>query len=255
MFSDERRQKIIELLKESGYVQVADLAKHFIISEATIRRDLEHLKKAGLARRTYGGAAIIEGINSEIPLTVREEERVKEKEIIALLGARLIKEGDVLVVDSSSTCAKLIPHLHAKKPATVITNNPKTAIDLSKNNHIKVYCTGGHLRNSSLSFIGESARHMVSSFMVDWLFFSCRGASFTAGLTDPSEEEAELKRTMLANAKKRVVLLDSKKFDRNGFARICDFTSIDYLITDEKPKKEWRKFLEKHNILVIYPQK
>ena len=185
MFSDERRQQIIHILNEQKFVSVPILAKTFFTSEATIRRDLDKLKKTGVLKRTYGGAILIEGMDAEIPLIVREEERINEKEAIAKTASHLINEGDIIIIDSSSTCAKLVPYLYMRKPKTVITNNPKTAIELTKSSNIKVYSTGGYLRASSLSYVGEPARNMISSFFVDALFFSCRGASIKHGSYRP----------------------------------------------------------------------
>jgi len=253
MYSDERRQKIVSMLETHKYVHVRDLADTFYTSEATIRRDLDKLSKTGILRRTYGGAALVEGIDAEIPLTVREEEHRAEKEAIARAASSLIKTGDVIIVDSSSTCAKLIPHLYAIKPQTVITNNPKTAIELTKSSHIKIFSTGGYLRSASLSYVGETARGMVSSFYVDTLFFSCRGASIQTGLTDPSEEEAELKRVMIDHAKTVVALLDSRKMRQNGFARIGGFENVDYVVTEAALGDEWTRFLTSQGVKILYP--
>ena len=252
MFSDERRVQIIELMKEKKFIGVPELASMFYTSEATIRRDLDKLKKSGIIKRTYGGAALVEGIDAEIPLMVREEERTSEKQLIAQIASKLIKEGDVIIVDSSSTCAKLIPHIYTNKPKTVITNNPKTAIGLSKSNNMKIYSTGGFLRSSSLSYVGEPARNMIASFFVDTLFFSCRGASIATGLSEPSEEEAELKRVMLAQSKIKVVLLDSYKMKQKGFARICDFSNIDYLVTEVRPSEKWMRYLHENDVKVLF---
>lgn len=253
MFSDERRQQIIDIVKQQKFINVPELAKKFYTSEATIRRDLDKLKKTGLLKRTYGGAVLIEGIDSEIPLVVREEERTAEKELIAKAAAELIREDDVIIIDSSSTCAKLVPFLAHKKPKTVITNSPKTAIQLSGNSNINIYNTGGFLRSHSLSCVGEAARNMISSLYVDTLFFSCRGASLTIGLLDPSEEEAELKRIMIKHARTRVVMLDSTKLKQTGFARICDFSDIDCIVTEERLSDEWTQHLSSCHVKILYP--
>jgi len=254
MFSDERRQQIIDLLKKKKFIGVPDLAKTFFTSEATIRRDLDKLKKSGVLKRTYGGAVLIEGLDSPIPLVVREDERTEEKGFIAKTASKLISEGDVIIIDSSSTCAKMIPYLNTQRPKTVITNSPKTTIELAKTySDINIYSTGGFLRTSSLSYVGEPARNMISSLFVDILFFSCRGALLDIGLTDSSEEEAELKRVMLKHSKKKAVLLDSQKFEQSAFAKVCDFSEIDYLITEKPLSEEWTDFLVRSNVKILYP--
>ena len=253
MFSDERRQQIADILETQKFVHVSDLAQRFFTSEATIRRDLDKLKKSGLLKRTYGGAMCPEGMDAEIPLVVREEERRVQKERIAQTAAQLIQMDAVMIIDSSSTCGKLLPYLAARKPKTVITNSPKTAIQLAQCGVSHIYSTGGFLRSSSLSYVGEAARKMIASFYVDLLFFSCRGASIDLGLTDPSEEEAELKRVMIEHSKKRVLMLDSSNFDQRGFARLGDFAGIDYLITEERLGDAWARHLENSGVTVLYP--
>ncbi len=253
MFSEERRHQIIDIIKQQKFINVPTLAQRFYTSEATIRRDLDKLKKTGLLKRTYGGAVLIEGIDSEIPLAVREEERTAEKDLIAKVAAELIREDDVIIIDSSSTCAKLVPFLSYRKPKTVITNSPKTAMQLSGISKINIYSTGGFLRSHSLSYVGEAARNMISSLFVDTLFFSCRGASINCGLLDPSEEEAELKRVMIKHSKSRVVMLDSTKLKNSGFARICDFSDIDYIVTETQLNEEWTDYLNKCHVQILYP--
>ena len=253
MFSDERRQQITKILETQKFIHVSDLAHRFFTSEATIRRDLDKLKKSGLLKRTYGGAVCLEGMDVEIPLVVREEERRAQKELIAQTAAQLIPMDAVMIIDSSSTCGKLVPLLASRKPKTVITNSPKTAIQLTQCGLAHIYSTGGSLRSSSLSYVGEAARKMISSFYVDILFFSCRGASIDIGLTDPSEEEAELKRVMIQHSKLRVLMLDSSKFDQHGFARLGDFSDIDYLITDQKLNAAWLQHLDASGVQVLYP--
>lgn len=254
MFSDERRQQISEILETQKFVHVTDLANRFFTSEATIRRDLEKLRKNGLLKRTYGGAVLLDGLDAEIPLIVREEERRVQKELIAQTAAQLIQMDAVMIIDSSSTCGKLIPFLASRKPKTVITNSPKTAIQLAQCGVAHIYSTGGFLRSSSLSYVGETARKMISSYYVDILFFSCRGASIDFGLTDPSEEEAELKRVMIQHSKVRVLMLDSSKFEKQGFTRLGDFSDIDYLITEQRLSTAWLQHLDASGVQVLYPE-
>ncbi len=252
MFTIERQQSIINMLKINKSATVTELSKIFFIGEATIRRDLEKLEKAGLIKRTYGGAVLLEGLNSEIPLSVRETEQKEEKGLIGQLAARLVRNGDIFVIDSSSSALKMVPHLHGKEKLTVITNGAKAAIELGEQLHIKVFCTGGTLRENSLSYIGEIARYSINKFFVDTLFFSCRAIDMEKGLTDSNEDEAELRRIMVKHSKKNVLLCDHTKFDKVSFCEIGAFTCIDYIITDKQPSKCWVEFLQQQNIELVY---
>lgn len=252
MFAIERQQEIMNILKETKSVTVAHLSKKFFIGEATIRRDLEKLEKMGLLRRTYGGAVLLEGLDKEIPLAVRESEQKNAKDTIGQSAAAMVCDGETIIMDSSSTTLKMVPHLKGKNNLTVLTNGAKTAVELGELLHIKVYCTGGMLRENSLSYIGEPARNCVGRFFVDTVYFSCRAISMEQGLTDSNEDEAELRRMMLKSCRKAVLLCDSTKFDKVSFCKIGDFSGIHCVITDIKPASQWMDFLKKKEIHVVF---
>jgi DeoR/GlpR family transcriptional regulator of sugar metabolism len=252
MFTIERQQGIVNLLKSKKSVSVTELSRKFFIGEATIRRDLERLEKKGLLKRTYGGAVLLDGLDSEIPLSIREIEQKDAKDVIGQIAAQLVEDGDVILMDSSSTVLKMVPHLKGKSKLTVITNGAKTAVDLGEGLHIKVYCTGGMLRENSLSYIGEIARRCIDGFYADILFFSCRAISMEKGLSDISEDESELRRLMIKNCKKVILLCDSSKFDKVSFSKICDFDKISCIITDKKPITRWMDFLKEKSVEVIF---
>ncbi len=252
MFAIERQQGIINLLKSKKSATVTELSRKFFIGEATIRRDLEKLEKKGLLKRTYGGAVLLEGLDSEIPLSVREIEQKSEKDVIGHIAVHLVQDGDIIIMDSSSTVLKMAPHLKGKNKLTVITNGAKTAVELGELLHIKVYCTGGQLRENSLSYTGELARRSVNCFFADTLFFSCRAISMQKGLSDISEEESELRKLMIENCKKAVLLCDSSKFDKVSFSKVCTFDKINYIVTDKKPSSPWIEFLKKKAVVPMY---
>lgn len=252
MFGLQRQQQILDILKTAKSVSVSSLAKQFFICEATIRRDLEKLKKMGLCKRTYGGAVFAEGLAAEIPLIVRETEQKDQKQLIGKAAAKLVRDSDIIIMDSSSTVLKMVPYLKGKSNLTIITNGAKAAIDLGEMLHTKIYCTGGRLRENSLSYIGETARICLENYFADVLFFSCRSLSIENGLMDSNEEESELRRIMIRNSRKTVLLCDSTKFNTSSFVKICGFNSIDYLVTDQKLESQWEDMLEQSGVELIY---
>ena len=252
MLSIERLDEILEYLKKHKSASVATLAQTLHIGEASIRRDLKKLQSNGFVKRTYGGAVLVKGLDSEIPLYVREQERKSEKDIIGELAAQMVSDGDVIILDSSSTTYHMIKFLRNKKNLTVITNGAKTAIGLGELEQSKIFSTGGKLREFSLSYIGNTAQGFVENFYVDKLFFSCRAMSPERGVLDSSEEEAELRKTMLAHCTKAILLCDGSKFGGSAFYKICDAVRIDAIVTDRPPNDELAAFLLKNNIQVIY---
>ncbi|MCL2361534.1 MAG: DeoR/GlpR family DNA-binding transcription regulator [Defluviitaleaceae bacterium] len=249
----ERQQAIMEYLKKHKTGTVSALAKTHYSSEATIRRDLEALQTQGLVMRTHGGVALLEGLNNEIPLYLREKEMRDEKKLIAALAIDLISEGDVVILDSSSTVHEMIRHMSNIKNITVVTNGTKTALSLSSL-HFNVFSTGGKLRENSLSYVGDIAKSTVKNFCADKLFFSCRAISAKHGLMDSSMEEAELRRVMMSQSQLNILLCSDDKFEKSAFYRICDLRKIHVLISNSRPPEALYRMLREHRIRIITPE-
>jgi DeoR/GlpR family transcriptional regulator of sugar metabolism len=252
LFSIERHNEIINKLKEAKSISVASLSKQLFVSEATIRRDLDILEKSNIVKRTYGGAVLLEGLNVEIPFTIRETEQKDAKQFIGMTAAGLVKDGDILILDSSSTVLSMVPYLKGKRELSIITNGAKTAIDLGEMLHTNVYCTGGRLRENSLSYIGEIAKNSIENYVADMFFFSCRSLSMENGLTEPNEDEAILRRIMIKNSRRSILLCDSSKFGKSSFVKICELDDIDCLVTDRPLSPAWEEKLLKSNIQLLY---
>jgi DeoR/GlpR family transcriptional regulator of sugar metabolism len=252
MLSPERIKEITEELKTKNAVCIKDLAKKHYTSESTIRRDLERLEKLGIVKRIYGGAVLLEGINQEIPLLIRENDQKTAKDIIAHKAVSYIENGNIICLDSSSTVFQMVPLLKSFERLTVITNGAKTAVECGNLLNARVYGTGGLLRENSLSFIGESAKKSIMDYNTDILFFSCRALSMEKGLTDISEDEAQLRKLMIDNAKRVVLLMDSSKFDKVSFCNICSMEYIKDIVTEKKPSDKWLDFFNQNNIRVLF---
>lgn len=253
MLPFDRREALLQELRERKTVNIADAAERYRIGEATIRRDLEKLERRGLARRIYGGAVLVEGLDAEIPMDVREKTEQAQKETIGRLAAELAEDGDVLILDSSSSTLAMIGHLKARKDLTIITNGLKAAGLAGDLGGAKVYCCGGRLRELSQSLVGMSARQFIRSHSARRLFFSCRAVSFEAGVCDSSDEEAELRQDMIASSDEAVLLAASSKFDASAFCRICGLDELDAVVTDLRPGERWMERLGQCAVRVVCP--
>jgi DeoR/GlpR family transcriptional regulator of sugar metabolism len=252
MFTLERQNEILNYLKENKSASICDLSKMFFIGEATIRRDLDKLEKKNLIKRTYGGAVLTEGLNIEIPISVREKEQSTAKNHIGELSAGYVNDGDIIIMDSSTTTYAMIPYLKQKNDLTVITNGVKTATGLGETLHTKVYCSGGKLRENSLSLVGQGAENYIKNFSIQKLFFSCRALSAKNGAMDSSEEEAELRKIMMERSEKVFLLCDSSKFGKNAFYKICELNRIDCIITDAEPTRDILQLFHSRGIEVVF---
>lgn len=254
MLNIERLNYILKELQERKSVYVNELSEKYYVSPSTIRRDLDQLEKEGLIRRTYGGCVLIERQNAEIPLQLRNNEQSTEKDMIASLAAKLIQDGMFIFLDSTSTSAHLVKFLANHRDLKILTTSAQTALNCLDHVPAQIYCTGGWMSTYSRGFCGESARSRIEEFYTDISFFSVRGITFERGIADVNEDDVFLKQTILKNCRKSVLLCDSKKFGIISYRTVCDFSKIDYLITDKQPDNDWMEVLEKSNVKVIYPK-
>lgn len=251
LLPSRRQEYILELLKQRKAVSVAQLSKELFINEATIRRDLNVLAKSGVLTRTYGGAVLNEGLDSEIPFFIRETSFSEAKKQIGKTASDFIKDGDTIFLDSSSTTAFIIPNLYTKKGLKIVTNGAKAILMLSKLNNCEVYCIGGKLRENSLSFIGGNTLKLLNDYHFDSAFFSCRGVDLHTGLTDSNISEAEIRKILLKNSKKSYLLCDSSKLNIVSFYSISPLSQIQALITNEPLNADWTNYL-KHEKIALY---
>ena len=231
----EREKKILEEILKSKKVTVKELAKKLYISEPSIRRDLLSLEKQNLIKRIHGGAVIEEnGISAtKIPFVIRELEQSDAKIIMAQKASSLVKDGDVIFLDSSSSAYNIIPYLALKNNITVITCGIKALAKLGEYN-IKAICTGGTLIPSCQTLVGDDAYNIIEQNNADIFFFSCRGLSSEGLLTDISEQENYVRRKMMKNSAKSYLLCASEKFNKKYFHNLCSVKDITGIISEKE---------------------
>ena len=235
----ERQNKILEILEARKAVTVEELCAALYSSGATIRRDLQALENSGTIRRTHGGAVHLDGGGQDFPMTLRENENLNAKELLVQKALPLIKDGQTLFMDASSTVCRLARRLTGFQRLRVITNGLKTASILAEIGGIEVYSTGGRLRDNAMSFTGTQAMHFVQQYNADYAFISCRGIDPDIGITDSDEGEANLKRVYLQNAKRVVLLCDSSKLGQQYFCKIGPLESVWKIITNVQLPAEY----------------
>ncbi len=251
MLAIERRNAILTKLSAEGKVLVSDLAKEFSVTEETIRRDLEKLDNDGLARKTYGGAVKNESLNIDLPFHVRKQTNVESKQQIAALIGEMINDGDYIMLDASTTALCVIKNIIHKKNITLITNSIEILIELCNKPGWNVLSTGGTLKEGGLSLVGYQAEKMISGFHVDIAICSCKGIDEVNGITDSNERDAEIKKAFYRSANKRVLAVDSSKFDRASFVKVCGYNEIDVVVTEKYPGEQWSERLERNGIELI----
>ena len=250
MLNEERRRAIIELVNRDGRVLVADLSRQFETSQVTIRKDLELLHGQGLLHRSHGGALPAQDGALEDP-TLREKEQLhrKEKLHIAAAAASLVKEGQVVILDSGTTTTAIARALRGFRNLTIITNAVNIAAELSGTT-LDVILTGGTLRKNSFSLVGPIAEETLRHLNADLLFLGVDGFDVHYGLSTPNLLESKVNRVMVEVARYRVVVCDSSKFGRRSLSLIAPTAGLHAAITDHGIPKADLSVLRKSGIEV-----
>lgn len=254
MLAIERRNAILEKLQIERRVVVSELSTLYDVSEETIRRDLDKLESEGYVIKSYGGAVLNENTNIELPFNVRKNKNVIGKQKIADLIAPMVRDGENIFLDASSTAVAIAKAIKNKKDITVITNSLQIAIELLDAPGCKVISTGGVAIESSFALVGQVTDKTISSYFADKAVVSSKGFDLHAGFTDSDERHATNKKSMLKGAKVKILAVDSSKFNRISFAKIGELRDITTVVTDVKPEAEWLEEFAKYNIECIYPE-
>ena len=135
---------------------------------------------------------------------------------------------------------------------TVITNSIEVLVELSDVSGWDIICTGGTLRENYLALVGPKATDVINSFHADKVILSCKGIDRVNGITDSNEMFSQVKQTMLKAAKQRILAVDYTKFDNVAFSQICEISSIDMVVTDVRPSKEWMDYFTEKGIECLY---
>ncbi len=241
--STARGELILQELLRNGRVSVDGLAKGFNVSAATIRRDLTDLERQGLLRRNHGGAVpvapmLYEAFRHVSSFQEQEQECVAEKRRIGLSAASLIVDGDIVAIGAGTTTTQVARSIRHRKAITVVTNAVNIAMELSHLPEIKVCMTGGYLSGDWFAVVGDMAQRNVSEIFVDKVFIGVDGIHAEHGLTTNYQDQAAIHRTMMRQARQRVVVADHRKIGIVGTSLIWPAADIDILITDKATTDE-----------------
>jgi DeoR family transcriptional regulator of aga operon len=231
---EERRRAIVDLARQEGRVTVEDLVVRYAVSAVTVRGDLEALERAGTLKRSHGGAVPPEPSQQDVPLTIKESRRLAEKRRIGAAAARMIADGETIILDSGSTTVEIARCIRQRKWAslTVITNALNIALELSGLPTVRVMMLGGMLRQTSYSLTGPDAELALSRLSADRLFLGVDGLDTSIGVTTPDQQEASLNTMMVKASREVVAVLDASKLGQRSLAVIAPIADLDVVITD-----------------------
>ncbi len=250
MLAPERRARILDLVTRNKSVLVKELCALFEVTGETIRKDLAALELEGRLTKTYGGAYVPDGVRNEIDATIRETVLTDVKDAIGQTCADLVRAGDTVFLDESTTCLSVAKYISHMEGVMVVTNSLKVAHVFVASRSSGLILAGGRLNTRNQAFVGEEARELLGRHYADICFVSCRGLDREAGLTDGGEDSGVLRRLMLQHARRRYLVVDRTKLNQINFYRIGGFELINGIIIDQLEDTAWRRFFREQGISV-----
>jgi transcriptional regulator, deoR family len=247
----QRQQQILEYLQSHKSITIRKAAEIFMVSEATVRRDLDELASTGKIERTHGGAVLHTGTGFEWQHAEKMQEMIPEKKRIAIAAKKLIEDGDSLFLDTGTTTYLLAEELKEKKRLTVVTNNLDIAYTTELDATSTMIITGGIRRDGYSSLVGDIAADLVRKLYVDVSFIGADAVSVGNGVFNTNFNEIGIKKSGIESGKRKVLLADSSKFSRKALAKICDLQEFDIIITDSGIDEAQLKILKEKIARVI----
>lgn len=235
MLQVERFKQIRALLEKTPTLRIGQIAQILYVSEATVRRDVDSMEKDGLLKRVYGGVTLNK---EDMPLTLRSFQHADEKDEIGKQAAGLVKDGQTIFIDSSSTALHILPYIKHKKDMMVISNSQKVIDTLAFTNN-KLILTGGELIPRNLAYVGEIACRALDMYRPELVFFSSQGIDADGEITDVSLSETTLRRAAIKRGIQTIFLCDSSKAGRIYPHHVCYKNEITKIITDSDFPKEY----------------
>jgi DeoR/GlpR family transcriptional regulator of sugar metabolism len=251
VFASERRLRIARVIEENGRARAVDLAARFGVSAFTIRKDLDLLEASGRVQRAHGGAIATDASRSESAFELRERLRRPEKEAIGSAAAATVVDGESICLDASTTALSVARHLRRRSGwvhLTVITNGLRIASELADASGIMVAMPGGFVRWEALSLVGQLGDAVFSRVNIQKAFLGAAGFTLESGLSDATEEEAQIKGFMAASAREVIGIVDSSKWGRAAFATFCRTDGITRVICDDGAPTEMVSALRSRDV-------
>jgi len=248
-FADDRRNRLLEFIRQRGFASLPALAQQLAVSESTVRRDLDFLEESGVAQRTHGGVFYTGPSPKLAHFDQRQSFNWDKKRRIAVAASRLIDDNDTILLDGGSTTYELA-QLLVGRPLQVVTNSLPVANLFTSSENADLIFIGGYVHTKTGVSLGPYANQMLAGLNVRRAVLSVEGAS-ERGFYNSNLLLVETERAMMSAADEVIVVADSTKFSHTSLAHLCNLTDIDVLVTDNELDATWRDRLAAADVRLV----
>lgn len=245
-----RIEELEAVIIQNRTISMDQLCADFGISKSTLRRDLAELVKRGRIRKIYGGVeAAPQG--KLVSFMERATTAAGAKQQIGKAAAGLVRDGDIIFLDSGTTTLYMADEIGKRKNLTVLTNNIEVILRMLPYEDVQVIALSGMLNRKTFSFTGAEAAEALQRYNISKAFLACTGISAESGATNSSSSESEVKRMAVARSRNVYLLADSNKFNVVSLITYCNLADIDVLITNQAPPPAIAAALKKAGARVL----
>ncbi|MGE5623738.1 MAG: DeoR/GlpR family DNA-binding transcription regulator [Methanocella sp.] len=251
MLTADRHNRILQVVRDKGSIEVQEIGSLLGVSRVTARRDLDTLATKGLLVRTRGGATL-SGVGTafEPRYYVKRRLNHEAKARIGRAAAELVTDGETVILDSGTTSFEMAAELKKRRNLTVITYDLMIAVELSTNSDVSVVVAGGTVRNNLYSTRGTLTLDVLERLHVNKAFLTADAVDLEYGVTNATIEGVPLKQSIVAAGERVILLADSAKFGRCSLAEVCPIEAIHAVITDDALPAELEEGLRARSIPV-----
>lgn len=248
----QRIDLIEKYILQEKSVTLDALCEKFNVSKNTIRRDIDTLTEKGIIRKVYGGvtAASPSGLSPKlIPYETRHITLPKEKEMICRLASEYVMDGDIIYIDTGTTCLSMVDYI-SDRQCTILTNSLQVCLKAVPYPNLNIISLPGKLKRETLSYVGSEIVDYLKTYNIGKAFMACSGATIENGLTNATTEEYIVKKAVMENTGQAYLLADHTKFGHFSLMTYAHLEDIDYIITDTAPGKEYEEYCREQQIQI-----
>jgi DeoR family transcriptional regulator, fructose operon transcriptional repressor len=247
--TDDRRSRLLELIRQRGFASLPALAEALDVSESTVRRDLDFLEESGVAQRTHGGVFYTGPSPKLAHFDQRQSLNWDRKRQIAVAASRLIEDNETILLDGGSTTYELA-QLLVGRPLQVVTNSLPVANLFTSSGNADLVFVGGYVHAKTGVSLGPYANQMLAGLNVRRAVLSVAGLN-ERGAYNSNLLLVETERAMMTSAEEVIVVADSTKFGHTSLSQLCRLEEIDVLVTDHEISRQWQERIDSAGVTLV----
>lgn len=245
---EKRLQRVEDYIHLSGTVSLDELCQHFQVSKNTIRRDLESILVKGTIQKVYGGVMSVS--HNLVPFENRDHTNSGEKVAIAKRAAELIRDNDIIFIDSGTTTRCIMEFLPSINNLTVLTNSLDVINAAANMDNVTLLTVGNQYKRKTKSFVTIDDLYVLDKYNITRAFMSATGVSLANGVTNSDILEHEIKKRVVIKAQETYLLADATKFGKSTLLTYAALDNIQAIITSTALPEDYRHYFNSHHIAV-----